>query len=91
MVSRDRRQATEFAYQRLPMRMAWRLLDLSNRGRIIPGPDQQAVASVLGAWREDFAVLLRRFRETVLLKSDYGRIELSHATGQRAEDERITR
>ena len=74
----------EFAYQRLPTRLVARLLDLSNRGRIISGPSPQALADMLGTYGETVGTRLRGFRDVRLLKSGYRRTELRDATGLRA-------
>jgi CRP-like cAMP-binding protein len=71
------------AYQRLPARLAARLLDLSSGG-IIHGPSRQALAGMLGAYRETIGVYLRDFRDAGLLKLGSRGIELRDVVDLRA-------
>jgi hypothetical protein len=56
---------TEAAYQRLPARLAMRLLELSNPDCMIPGPGQQALAGMLGTYRESVGARLRGSKSIV--------------------------
>ncbi len=74
---------TEVAYQRLPARLATRLLELSNLDCIISGPGQQALAGVLGTYRESIGARLQGLRDAGALKPGHGSIESRDTTGLR--------
>ena len=74
----------EFAYQRLPARLATRLLELSNLGCIFPGSGQQALAGILGTYRESIGARLRGIKGAGSPKSGRRAIESRETTGLRA-------
>jgi CRP-like cAMP-binding protein len=73
----------EVAYKRLPERLAGLLLELANGGRAIRGTSHQAIADMLGTYRETISAILRSFKEEGLVELGYRRIELRDPGGLR--------
>jgi CRP/FNR family cyclic AMP-dependent transcriptional regulator len=65
-----------FAYKRLPSQLAGLLIELANGGRFIHGTSHQALASMLGTYRETVSSVLRGFKDAGLVELGYRRIEL---------------
>ena len=74
----------EVAYKRLPERLASLLLELSNGGRFIRGTSHQALADMLGTYRETISAILRGFKDAGLVELGYRKIELRDVRGLRA-------
>src|SRR5512135_849981 len=75
----------EVAYKRLPERLAGLLLELANGGRFIRGTSHQALADMLGTYRETISAILRGFKDAGLVELGYRKIELRDLRGLRAE------
>ncbi|HEX9117655.1 MAG TPA: Crp/Fnr family transcriptional regulator [Anaerolineae bacterium] len=75
----------EVAYKRLPERLAGLLLELANGGRYIRGTSHQALADMLGTYRETISAILRGFKDAGLVELGYRKIELRDLRGLRAE------
>jgi CRP/FNR family transcriptional regulator, cyclic AMP receptor protein len=73
----------EVAYKRLPQRLAGLLLELSNGGRAIRGASHQALADMLGTYRETISAILRSFKDDGLVELGYRKIELRDVSGLR--------
>ena len=73
----------EVAYKRLPERLAGLLLDLANGGRNIRGTSHQALADMLGTYRETISAILRGFKDNGLVELGYRKIELLDLRGLR--------
>jgi CRP/FNR family cyclic AMP-dependent transcriptional regulator len=73
----------EVAYKRLPERLAGLLLDLANGGRNIRGTSHQALADMLGTYRETVSAILRGFKDDGLVELGYRKIELLDLRGLR--------
>ena len=73
----------EVAYKRLPERLAGLLLDLANGGRAIRGTSHQALADMLGTYRETISAILRSFKDDGLVELGYRKIELHDLPGLR--------
>lgn len=73
----------EVAYKRLPERLAGLLLELSNGGRAIRGTSHQALADMLGTYRETISAILRGFKDDGLVELGYRKIELRDVQGLR--------
>jgi CRP/FNR family transcriptional regulator, cyclic AMP receptor protein len=71
----------EVAYKRLPERLASLLLELSNGGRFIKGTSHQALADMLGTYRETISAILRGFKDAGLVELGYRKIELRDLRG----------
>jgi CRP/FNR family cyclic AMP-dependent transcriptional regulator len=71
----------EVAYKRLPERLAGLLLELSNGGRAIRGTSHQALADMLGTYRETISAILRGFKDAGLVELGYRKIELRDVRG----------
>lgn len=74
----------EVAYKRLPERLAGLLLELANGNRAIRGTSHQALADMLGTYRETISAILRSFKDDGLVELGYRKIELRDVTGLRA-------
>jgi CRP/FNR family cyclic AMP-dependent transcriptional regulator len=74
----------EVAYKRLPERLAGLLLELSNGGRAIRGTSHQALADMLGTYRETISAILRGFKDAGLVELGYRKIELRDLRGLQA-------
>lgn len=74
----------EVAYKRLPERLAGLLLELSNGGRAIRGTSHQALADMLGTYRETISAILRGFKDAGLVELGYRKIELRDVRGLQA-------
>jgi CRP/FNR family transcriptional regulator, cyclic AMP receptor protein len=74
----------EVAYKRLPERLAGLLLELSNGSRAIRGTSHQALADMLGTYRETISAILRGFKDAGLVELGYRKIELRDVHGLRA-------
>ncbi len=74
----------EVAYKRLPERLAGLLLELSNGNRAIRGTSHQALADMLGTYRETISAILRGFKDAGLVELGYRKIELRDVRGLRA-------
>jgi len=74
----------EVAYKRLPERLAGLLLELANGGRAIRGTSHQALADMLGTYRETISAILRGFKDDGLVELGYRRIELRDVPGLKA-------
>jgi len=74
----------EVAYKRLPERLAGLLLELSNGSRAIRGTSHQALADMLGTYRETISAILRGFKDAGLVELGYRKIELRDVRGLRA-------
>ena len=74
----------EIAFERLPGRLAWLLLELACDGRLINGTYHQSLAHMLGTYRETVSVLLRGFKVAGQVKLGYRKIELCDAGGLEA-------
>lgn len=74
----------EVAYKRLPERLAGLLLELANGGRAIRGTSHQALADMLGTYRETVSAILRDFKDAGLVELGYRKIELRDPLGLRA-------
>ncbi len=74
----------EVAYKRLPERLASLLLELSNGGKFIRGTSHQALADMLGTYRETISAILRGFKDAGLVELGYRKIELRDLRGLRA-------
>ena len=75
----------EVAYKRLPERLAGLLLELANGGHYIRGTSHQALADMLGTYRETISAILRGFKDAGLVELGYRKIELRDLRGLRAE------
>ena len=73
----------EVAYKRLPERLAGLLLELSNGGRAIRGTSHQALADMLGTYRETISAILRSFKDSGLVELGYRKIDLRDVPGLR--------
>jgi CRP-like cAMP-binding protein len=73
----------EVAYKRLPERLAGQLLELANGGRNIRGTSHQALADMLGTYRETISAILRGFKDDGLVELGYRKIELLDLRGLR--------
>lgn len=73
----------EVAYKRLPERLAGLLLELANGGRAIRGTSHQALADMLGTYRETISAILRGFKDDGLIELGYRKIELLDVRGLR--------
>ncbi len=73
----------EVAYKRLPERLAGLLLELANGGRAIRGTSHQALAGMLGTYRETISAILRSFKDEGLVELGYRRIDLCDVRGLR--------
>jgi CRP/FNR family cyclic AMP-dependent transcriptional regulator len=73
----------EVAYKRLPERLAGLLLELANGGRAIRGTSHQALADMLGTYRETISAILRGFKDDGLVELGYRKIELRDLSGLR--------
>lgn len=73
----------EVAYKRLPERLAGLLLELANGGRAIRGTSHQALADMLGTYRETISAILRGFKDDGLVELGYRKIELRDVRGLR--------
>jgi CRP-like cAMP-binding protein len=73
----------EVAYKRLPERLAGLLLELANGGRAIRGTSHQALADMLGTYRETISAILRGFKDDGLVELGYRKIELRDVPGLR--------
>jgi CRP/FNR family transcriptional regulator, cyclic AMP receptor protein len=73
----------EVAYKRLPERLAGLLLELANGGRAIRGTSHQALADMLGTYRETISAILRSFKDNGLVELGYRKIELCDVRGLR--------
>lgn len=71
----------EVAYKRLPERLAGLLLELANGGRAIRGTSHQALADMLGTYRETISAILRSFKDDGLVELGYRKIELRDPRG----------
>ncbi len=71
----------EVAYKRLPERLAGLLLELANGGRAIRGTSHQALADMLGTYRETISAILRGFKDDGLVELGYRKIELRDPRG----------
>ena len=71
----------EVAYKRLPARLAGMLLELADGGHIVRGTSHQALADMLGTYRETISAILRNFKENGWVKLGYRRIELCDLPG----------
>ncbi len=71
----------EVAYKRLPERLAGLLLELANGGRAIRGTSHQALADMLGTYRETISAILRSFKDDGLVELGYRKIELRDLPG----------
>ena len=74
----------EVAFQRLRERLAWLLLDLSSGRRFVDAVSHQALADMLGTYRETISAILRDFKAVGLVELGYRRIELCDTGGLRA-------
>jgi CRP-like cAMP-binding protein len=74
----------EVAYKRLPERLAGLLLELGNGGKAIRGTSHQALADMLGTYRETISAILRGFKDDGLVELGYRKIELRDLQGLRA-------
>ena len=74
----------DVAYKRLPERLAGLLLELANGGKAIRGTSHQALADMLGTYRETISAILRSFKDNGLVELGYRRIELRDVPGLRA-------
>jgi CRP-like cAMP-binding protein len=73
----------EVAYKRLPERLAGLLLELANGGKAIRGTSHQALADMLGTYRETISAILRGFKDDGLVELGYRKIELRDVRGLR--------
>ncbi len=73
----------EVAYKRLPERLAGLLLELANGGKAIRGTSHQALADMLGTYRETISAILRNFKDDGLVELGYRRIDLRDVRGLR--------
>ncbi len=73
----------DVAYRRLPERLAGLLLELANGGRAIHGTSHQALADMLGTYRETISAILRSFKDDGLIELGYRKIELLDVRGLR--------
>ncbi len=73
----------EVAYKRLPERLAGLLLELANGGKAIRGTSHQALADMLGTYRETISAILRSFKDEGLVELGYRKIELRDLPGLR--------
>ena len=73
----------EVAYKRLPERLAGLLLELANGGWAIRGTSHQALADMLGTYRETISAILRGFKDDGLVELGYRKIELCDMRGLR--------
>lgn len=73
----------EVAYKRLPERLAGLLLELANGGKAIRGTSHQALADMLGTYRETISAILRSFKDDGLVELGYRKIELRDPRGLR--------
>ncbi len=73
----------EVAYKRLPQRLAGLLLELANGSRAIRGTSHQALADMLGTYRETISAILRGFKDDGLVELGYRKIELRDVRGLR--------
>jgi CRP-like cAMP-binding protein len=73
----------EVAYKRLPERLAGLHLELANGGRAIRGTSHQALADMLGTYRETISAILRGFKDDGLVELGYRKIELRDVPGLR--------
>ena len=73
----------EVAYKRLPERLAGLLLELANGGKAIRGTSHQALADMLGTYRETISAILRSFKDDGLVELGYRKIELRDFRGLR--------
>lgn len=71
----------EVAYKRLPERLAGLLLELANGGKAIRGTSHQALADMLGTYRETISAILRGFKDDGLVELGYRKIELRDPRG----------
>ena len=71
----------EVAYKRLPERLAGLLLELANGGKAIRGTSHQALADMLGTYRETISAILRGFKDDGLVELGYRKIELRDVPG----------
>ena len=74
----------EVAYKRLPERLAGLLIELSNGSRAIRGTSHQALADMLGTYRETISAILRSFKDAGLVELGYRKIELRDVRGLHA-------
>jgi len=73
----------EVAYKRLPERLAGLLLELASGGAAIRGTSHQALADMLGTYRETISAILRGFKDAGLVNLGYRKIELRDVPGLR--------
>ncbi|HEX9114739.1 MAG TPA: helix-turn-helix domain-containing protein, partial [Anaerolineae bacterium] len=57
----------------------------ANGGRFIRGTSHQALADMLGTYRETISAILRSFKDAGLVELGYRKIELRDVRGLRAE------
>jgi CRP-like cAMP-binding protein len=74
----------DVAYKRLPERLAGLLLELANGGKAIRGTSHQALADMLGTYRETISAILRGFKDDGLVELGYRKIELRDLSGLKA-------
>jgi CRP-like cAMP-binding protein len=74
----------EVAYKRLPERLAGLLLELANGSKAIRGTSHQALADMLGTYRETISAILRSFKDDGLVELGYRKIELRDVQGLKA-------
>ena len=73
----------EVAYKRLPERLAGLLLELASGGKAVRGASHQALADMLGTYRETISAILRTFKDDGLVDLGYRRIDLRDVRGLR--------
>jgi CRP-like cAMP-binding protein len=73
----------DVAYKRLPERLAGLLLELASGGGAIRGISHQALADMLGTYRETISAILRSFKDDGLVDLGYRQIELRDPLGLR--------
>jgi CRP-like cAMP-binding protein len=71
----------EVAYKRLPERLAGLLLELAAGSKAIRGTSHQALADMLGTYRETISAILRGFKDDGLVELGYRKIELRDPVG----------
>ncbi len=77
----------DVAYKRLPAQLATLLLQLANGGRSVRGISHDALARMLGTYRETVSSILRTFKSEGMVNLGYRRIDLRdvHSLTEAAE------
>ncbi len=79
----------DVAYRHLPERLAGLLLELASGNGAVHGISHQALADMLGTYRETISAILRGFKQDGLVELGYRKIELCDVPGLKAAAGRL--